>query len=70
MILTRDSTSPLHVHRFLDLKHVKTSDFGTPLELIYIIKLKKPDNEKSFIDERRCRNGNRNISLTLKEFEN
>ncbi len=51
-----------------DLRRVKTSDFGTLFEITYIINLKKAANQKAFIDELRCRNGNLNISLTLKEY--
>jgi len=51
------------------LKRVKTADFGTIFEVIYIIDLKSSDVQKQFIDELRCRNGNLNISLTMKEYE-
>lgn len=51
------------------LKRVKTTDFGTIFEIIYIIDLKSADEQKQFIDELRCRNGNLNISLTMKEYE-
>lgn len=49
------------------MKRVKTSDFGTVFELVYLITLRQPAEQKNFIDELRCRNGNLNISLTLKE---
>jgi uncharacterized membrane protein YhiD involved in acid resistance len=51
-----------------NLKRVKTSDFGTIFELVYIISLKEPTDQKKFIDELRCRNGNLNITLTMKEY--
>lgn len=51
------------------LKHIKTSDFGTLFELVYFINLKQSTSQKKFIDDLRCRNGNLNISLTLKEYE-
>lgn len=51
------------------LKRVKTADFGTIFEVVYIINLKSADEQKQFIDELRCRNGNLNISLTMKEYE-
>ncbi len=51
------------------LKRVKTADFGTIFEAVYTINLKSTANQKQFIDELRCRNGNLNISLTLKEYE-
>lgn len=52
-----------------NLRRIKTSEFGTLFEVSYIIGLKAQVNQKKFIDELRCRNGNLNISLTLKEFE-
>lgn len=51
------------------LRRIKTSEFGTLFEVSYIIGLKTAANQKKFIDELRCRNGNLNISLTMKEFE-
>ncbi|EMS72085.1 DUF4956 domain-containing protein [Ruminiclostridium cellobioparum] len=52
-----------------NMKRVKTTDFGTIFEIVYIINLKSVNEQKQFIDELRCRNGNLNISLTLKEYE-
>lgn len=51
------------------LKRVKTSDFGALFEITYHITLKQDSNNKEFIDALRCRNGNLNISLTLRETE-
>lgn len=51
------------------LKRVKTIDFGTLFEIIYIIQMKPNINQKDFIDEIRCRNGNLTVVLTLREFE-
>ena len=51
------------------LRRIKTSEFGTLFEVSYILGLKAQADQKKFIDELRCRNGNLNISLTLKEFE-
>jgi hypothetical protein len=51
------------------LKQVKMSDFGTMFLLVYHITLKSGINQKQLFDELRCRNGNQNISLTLKENE-
>lgn len=51
------------------VKRIKTSDFGTIFEIVYILNLKKSVEQKKFLDELRCRNGNLNISLTLKEYE-
>jgi len=52
-----------------NLKRVRTSDFGTLFEVVYNIDLKQSADQKMFIDELRCRNGNLNISLTLREYE-
>lgn len=51
------------------MKRVKTKDFGTLFEVVYSINLKESVNQKEFIDELRCRNGNLNIALTSIEFE-
>lgn len=48
-----------------EIKKVKTSDFGSIFIIEFIIKAKKDINQKEFIDELRCRNGNLNIVLTL-----
>ena len=50
---------------YYNIQRVKTRDFGSLFELTYIINLKHNINQKSFIDELRCRNGNLNINLTL-----
>lgn len=47
------------------LRKVKTTDLGSLYELEYAITTKNDINEKSFIDELRCRNGNLNITLLL-----
>lgn len=47
------------------LNRIKTRDFGSLFELDYSINIKKYINQKQFIDDLRCRNGNLNISLTL-----
>lgn len=49
------------------LNKIKTSDFGSLYELTYLVKLKDFSNSKEFIDNLRCKNGNLNITLTLKE---
>jgi hypothetical protein len=51
------------------LKRVKNSDFGSVFEVAYDIKLKDGADQKAFMDEIRCRNGNLNIVLTLNEYE-
>jgi hypothetical protein len=48
---------------------VKTIEFGSLFEVAYQTKLKDNVDQKKFIDELRCRNGNLKIMLTLKEFE-
>lgn len=52
-----------------NLKKIRTSDFGTIFEVVYNINLKQSSDQKKFIDELRCRNGNLNISLVQKEYE-
>lgn len=49
-----------------ELRRVKTTDLGTLYELVYIITMREDVNEKEFIDELRCRNGNLNITLSMK----
>ncbi len=44
-----------------DLVRVKTTNMGSLYELQYQITLKDENDEKAFIDEVRCRNGNLNI---------
>lgn len=48
-----------------DLERVKTTNMGTLFELTYGIHMKEGCNQKEFIDELRCRNGNLNISLSI-----
>ncbi len=45
------------------LQKVKTTNMGSLFELTYNIVIKEDTNEKEFIDELRCRNGNLNITL-------
>lgn len=46
------------------LEKVKTTNMGSMYELIYHITVKENINEKDFLDEIRCRNGNLNIMLS------
>ena len=46
---------------FSQLKRVKTSNMGSLFQLQYDITLNDETEEKSFIDELRCRNGNLDI---------
>lgn len=48
-----------------NLTKVKTTDLGSLYELVYTITTKDTVNEKEFIDEIRCRNGNLNITLIM-----
>uniref|UniRef100_UPI003593DF5F DUF4956 domain-containing protein n=1 Tax=Herbivorax sp. ANBcel31 TaxID=3069754 RepID=UPI003593DF5F len=48
-----------------ELKRVKTTDLGTLFELAYVVTMKEDANEKEFLDELRCRNGNLNIVLSM-----
>lgn len=43
------------------LEQVRTTNMGSLYELSYAIALKNPAEEKAFLDEIRCRNGNLNI---------
>lgn len=47
------------------LTKVKTADLGSLYQLVYSITMDNDVNEKEFIDELRCRNGNLNITLVL-----
>lgn len=46
------------------LEKVKTTNMGTLFELTYQVQMKKDADEKKFIDEIRCRNGNLKIMLS------
>lgn len=45
------------------LDRIKTTNLGTLYELTYHVSMNETTNEKEFIDEIRCRNGNLNIVL-------
>ncbi|MDR3344542.1 MAG: DUF4956 domain-containing protein [Oscillospiraceae bacterium] len=49
---------------------VKTTDLGSLYELQYCVAMKSDKDEKSFIDDLRCRNGNLNITLVLDSAHN
>ncbi|MBQ8301239.1 MAG: DUF4956 domain-containing protein [Clostridia bacterium] len=51
------------------LVRVRTTDLGSLYELTYSVNMLKDSNEKEFIDEIRCRNGNLNIILALAATE-
>ena len=52
------------------LVKVKTTNMGTLYELTYDVQMKNGVDEKKFMDELRCRNGNLNIILSYKEMQN
>jgi len=49
------------------LEKVKTTNMGTLYELTYTVQMKKDADEKKFLDELRCRNGNLRIIFCVKE---
>ena len=49
------------------LTSVNTSNMGSLFKLRYMVKLKNERDEKSFIDDLRCRNGNLEIAIMEKE---
>lgn len=49
------------------LEKVKTSNMGTLYELTYSVQMKADADEKKFMDELRCRNGNLRIIMAVKE---
>ena len=48
----------------VNLERIKTTNLGSMFELNYNISIKNPEEEKEFIDELRCRNGNLTIILS------
>ena len=52
-----------------ELLEMRTSNFGSLYDLIYMVKLSPKTNRKEFIDALRVRNGNLNISMTLFELD-
>lgn len=48
-----------------ELERVKTTSMGTMYELMYIVKLRDERQQKAFIDELRCRNGNLTIAMGI-----
>ncbi len=52
------------------LVKVENADLGTLFELVYEVEVKKGANEKAFLDEIRCKNGNLSISLVLAGYHN
>jgi len=50
-----------------DVVSVRTTNMGSLYKLTYNITLKNPGEEKAFIDDIRCRNGNLEVSLSRQE---
>ena len=50
-----------------ELKKVRTTDLGSLYELVYNVAIDNGTSQKEFIDALRCRNGNLNISLSMKD---
>ena len=49
---------------------VRTANMGSLFKLTYNVTLKNPNDEKDFIDDLRCRNGNLEISMARQEITN
>lgn len=49
---------------------VRTANMGSLFKLTYNVTLKNPNDEKDFIDDLRCRNGNLEISMARQEVTN
>jgi uncharacterized membrane protein YqaE (UPF0057 family) len=52
-----------------ELKKIRTKDLGSLYELVYHVNIDNKISQKDFMDELRCRNGNLNITLLMKEDE-
>ncbi|OOB77399.1 MAG: DUF4956 domain-containing protein [Epulopiscium sp. Nuni2H_MBin003] len=53
-----------------ELITVKSTNMGSTFKLTYEIELKNKQEEKQFVDDLRCRNGNLDILITRQEFLN
>lgn len=49
-----------------ELIKVKTTDLGSLFQLVYVVTMDNRLSQKEFLDELRCRNGNLNITLSMK----
>ena len=49
-----------------ELKKVRTTDLGSLYELVYNVTIDDKTGQKEFIDALRCRNGNLNITLSMR----
>lgn len=52
-------------HVSYELKKIRTTELGSLYELVYSITIDHLTNQKEFLDDIRCRNGNLDISLTM-----
>lgn len=52
---------------FSEIERVKTTNMGSMFKITYSIRLKDAKQEKEFIDEIRCRNGNLEVSMAKPE---
>ena len=50
-----------------EVVRVKTTNMGSLFKLTYNLTLKNKEQEKEFIDELRCRNGNLEITMSKQE---
>ena len=50
------------IHIWWTLLQVRTTNLGSLVKLDYRVELRDPRQEKAFLDELRCRNGNLEIS--------
>ena len=48
---------------------IKTAEFGTLFEMVYVVRLRKAVDEKAFLDALRAQNANLSISLTQREYD-
>ncbi|MDO7906285.1 DUF4956 domain-containing protein [Paenibacillus sp. JX-17] len=48
-----------------ELKKIRTTELGSLYELVYAVTMNQLTNQKEFLDEIRCRNGNLDLSLTM-----
>ncbi|MCL9662526.1 DUF4956 domain-containing protein [Paenibacillus hunanensis] len=48
-----------------ELKKIRTTELGSLYELIYTVTMQSSTDQKAFLDEIRCRNGNLDLSLTM-----
>lgn len=48
-----------------ELKKIRTAELGSLYELVYTVSLGEHVDQKAFLDDIRCRNGNLDLSLTM-----